>query len=121
MTAPFFDTNILIDWFKDFPQPQVEFARYNQHRISRIAWTEVLAGEPPETRDYLRELMTPFEVVEVDARIARAAAGIRYRTGMKLFDALILGTARVNEAILVTRNTRDFPATMPGIRVPYTL
>jgi hypothetical protein len=40
---------------------------------------------------------------------------------MKLLDAMILATAQVNGAILVTRNTKDFPANMPGIRVPYTL
>jgi predicted nucleic acid-binding protein len=40
---------------------------------------------------------------------------------MKLLDAMILAAAQVNGAILVTRNTRDFPANMPGIRVPYTL
>ena len=40
---------------------------------------------------------------------------------MKLLDAFILATAQVNGAILVTRNTKDFPATMPGVRVPYTL
>jgi hypothetical protein len=35
-------------------------------------------------------------------------------------NAYILATAQVNGAILVTRNTADFPATMPGVRVPYT-
>jgi predicted nucleic acid-binding protein len=40
---------------------------------------------------------------------------------MKLLDATILATAQVNGAILVTRNTQDFPANMPGIRIPYTL
>ena len=40
---------------------------------------------------------------------------------MKLLDAYILATAQVNGAILVTRNTKDFPVNMPGIRVPYTL
>lgn len=34
---------------------------------------------------------------------------------------MIMATAQANGAILVTRNTRDFPAEMPGIRVPYTL
>ena len=33
----------------------------------------------------------------------------------------ILATAQVNGAILITRNTKDFPANLPGIRVPYTL
>jgi hypothetical protein len=65
--------------------------------------------------------LTPFDVVEIDARIAAAAADIRHRTRMKLLDAFILATAQVNGAILVTRNTKDFPATMPGVRIPYTL
>ena len=65
--------------------------------------------------------MAPFDVVEVDARVAAAAADIRFRTRMKLLDALILATAQVSGAILITRNTKDFSATMPGVRIPYTL
>ena len=86
-----------------------------------MVWTEVLAGEPLHERPRLLQLMSPFEVVDIDARIAAAAADIRHRTRMKLFDAFILATAQVNGAILITRNTKDFPATMPGIRIPYTL
>jgi hypothetical protein len=33
----------------------------------------------------------------------------------------LLASARVNGWLLVTRNTKDFPATMLGIRVPYGL
>jgi len=121
MSDPFFDTNILIDWLKDRPQASAELQRYRRHRVSRIAWAEVLAGEPVETRPLVQELLTPFEVVEIDQRIAGAAADIRYRTRMKLLDALILATAQVHGAILITRNIRDFPAEMPGIRVPYIL
>lgn len=121
MADPFFDTNIVIDWLVRRPPARAEILRYRRHRISRIVWTEVLAGEPLEQRDTLRELIAPFEIVEVDARIAAAAADIRHRTRMKLFDAFILATAQTNGAILVTRNTRDFPANMPGIRVPYAL
>ena len=89
--------------------------------MSRIVWTEILAGEPVHRRAHLQQLMAPFDVVELDARIATAAADIRHRTRMKLLDAFILATAQVNGAILITRNTKDFPAAMPGIRVPYTL
>jgi len=121
VSDPFFDTNILIDWLKDRPQAIAELSRYNRHRISRIVWTEVLAGEALERRDLVQQAIGPFEVVEIDARIAGAAADIRHRTNMKLLDAYILATAQVNGAILVTRNTKDFPANMPGIRVPYTL
>lgn len=98
-----------------------ELSRYRTHRISRIVWTEVLAGEPPETRGTVQQLLAPFDVVEMDARIAAVAADIRHRLRMKLLDAFILATAQVNGAMLVTRNTKDFPPTMPGIRIPYTL
>ena len=121
MSDPFFDTNIVIDWLFD-RQPAIrELSRYRKHRMSRIVWTEVLAGEPLYERPRLQQLMSPFEVVDVDARIASAAADIRHRLRMKLLDALILATAQVNGAILITRSTKDFPANMPGIRVPYTL
>lgn len=121
MSDPFFDTNIIIDWLNRKPQARAEIARYPRHRISRIVWTEVLAGELLEDRRTVQEIIAPIEVVEIDARIAVAAADIRHRMRMKLLDAFILATAQVNGAILITRNTRDFPASMPGVRVPYTL
>lgn len=121
MNAPFFDTNIVIDWLVDRPEASAELSRYGEHRLSRIAWAEVLAGEPAITRPRIQALLGAFQVVEVDGQVARQAADIRHRTRMKLLDALILATAQVNGAILVTRNTKDFPAAMPGIRVPYTL
>lgn len=121
MSDPFFDSNIVIDWLSRKPQAKAELARYSRHRISRIVWTEILAGEPLEKRDIVQQIIAPFEVVEIDARIASAAADIRHRMRMKLMDAYVLATAQVNGAILITRNTKDFPANMPGIRVPYTL
>ncbi|MDH7973041.1 type II toxin-antitoxin system VapC family toxin [Sphingomonas sp. AR_OL41] len=120
MSDPVFDTNILIDWLRMRPEASLELSRYARHRISRITWTEILAGEPLETRDHVRMLIAPFDVIELDGRIAQTAADIRCRTHMKMLDAMILATAQINGAILVTRNTRDFPAAMPGIRVPYS-
>jgi predicted nucleic acid-binding protein len=121
VSAPFFDTNIIIDWLKRRPQARAEILRYGSHRISRIVWAEVMAGEPLEARPPVQEALSHFEVVELDQRIANAAADIRHRMKMKLLDAMVLATAQVNGAILITRNTRDFPAQMPGIRVPYEL
>lgn len=121
MSDPFFDTNVVIDWLNRRPEARAELIRYRRHRISRIVWTEVLAGEALEHRDAIRQIISAFDVVEIDARIATAAADIRYRSHMKLMDAYILATAQVNGSILITRNTKDFPAEMPGIRVPYTL
>lgn len=121
MADPFFDTNIVVDWLKRKPQAAAELSRYRRHRLSRIAWTEVLAGEPLGSRDLVRQALSNFEIVELDARIAMAAAELCFRSRMKLLDAYILATSQVNGAILITRNTKDFPANLPGIRVPYTL
>jgi len=121
MSDPFFDSNIVIDWLSRKEPAKAELTRYKRHRISRIVWTEILAGEPLEKREIVRELISAFEVVELDARIASVAADVRHRTNMKLMDAYVLATAQVNGAILITRNTKDFPAEMPGIRIPYTL
>lgn len=121
MLSPFFDTNIVIDWLKRKPQAIAELGLYGRHRMSRIVWTEVLAGEAPDARDIVQQALANFEIVELDRPIAMAAVDIRYRSHMKLMDAYILATAQVNGTILITRNTKDFPAEMPGIRVPYTL
>ena len=120
MSDPFFDTNILIDWLNDSSKAISELSRYRKHRISRIVWTELLAGVPLEERDTVQRTIASFEIVELDARIASAAADIRYRSRMKLMDAYILATAQISGAILITRNIKDFPANIPGIRVPYT-
>ena len=121
MADPIFDTCIIVDWLSGHEQAAIELERYQRHRISRVSWTEILAGEQPASRDVVQSLIAPFEVVEVDMRISAAAAEIRHNSGMHLLDATILATAQVSGAILVTRNTVDFPASLPGIRVPYTL
>ena len=120
MSDPFFDSNIVIDWLNDSQAATNELARYPRHRISRIVWTEILAGEALERRDLIRQIIAPVEIVELDSRIALAAADLRYRLRIKLLDAYIFATAQVSGSILVTRNTKDFSAQMPGIRVPYT-
>ena len=48
---------------------------------------------------------------------------LELRRGLRCEDvgAIILASAQSSGRILVTRNTVDFPAEMPGIRVPYKL
>ena len=121
MSDPVFDTDILGDWLRGVPQAANELARYRKHRISRLSWMELMVDEPLESRDTLETLLAPFQIIELDARIAAAATEIRRRSGLSLTGASILATAQVSGAILITRNTKDFPAAMPGIRVPYTL
>jgi predicted nucleic acid-binding protein len=39
----------------------------------------------------------------------------------KLPDAIIQATAQIHQAILITRNRRDFPKETAGVRIPYAL
>lgn len=120
MSDPVFDSTIIKDWLCGKPQAVKELTRYPRHRLSRLSWAELLALEPLETRGVVQTLLAPFEIIEIDARVASAAAELCRRSHMILTDALILASAQVHGAILVTRNSQAFPATMPGIRVPYT-
>jgi predicted nucleic acid-binding protein len=118
----YFDTNIVVDALHNRPQAWTELRRATRPWISRISWLEILAGAPDaaaaETEDFLRL----FAISEIDEEVSRRAASIRQqRAAMTLADAIILASAQVTGRILVTRNTKVFPAAMPGIRIPYTL
>ena len=90
--------------------------------ISRMAWIEVLSkGNDEVVRDAVL-FLSRFGLDEIDDEIShRAAALRRERPRLKSPDAIILATAQIRGRVLITRNTKDFPAEMPGIRVPYTL
>jgi predicted nucleic acid-binding protein len=120
------DANILIDALLGHEPAHVELARIGDTGaklfVSRMAWIEVLSkGGEAVVRDALR-FLGRFVLDEIDEDIAlRAAALRRQQAGLKSPDAIILATALVHGRTLVTRNIRDFPADMPGIRIPYTL
>lgn len=120
------DANILIDTLLDHRPAQREIKRIADSGarmwISRMAWIEVLSkGDDPVVRAAL-QFLDRFGLDEIDDEIShRAAALRRERPRLKSPDAIILATAQIRGRILVTRNTRDFPASMPGIRVPYIL
>jgi predicted nucleic acid-binding protein len=50
---------------------------------------------------------------------AERAATNRRQKKIELPDAIILATADVAKRQLMTRNVKDFPAGMRGVRVPY--
>ena len=87
-----------------------------------MAWLEVLSkGDDAIVKGAL-SFMSHFGLDEMDEEIAmRAAALRRERPRLKSPDAVILASAQTRGRVLVTRNTKDFPAEMPGIRVPYVL
>jgi predicted nucleic acid-binding protein len=120
------DANILIDALLEHDPAHREMMRIaasgSRMWISRLAWIEVLSkGNDLIVRDAL-QFLGRFGLDEIDDEIShRAAALRRERPRLKSPDAIILATAQIRGRVLVTRNTKDFPAEMPGIRVPYTL
>ena len=87
-----------------------------------MTWIEVMSGVPDAAASETEEFLRLFSMSEIDDGIARRAAALRHqRRSLKSPDAIILASAQVHGRILVTRNTKDFPATMPGIRIPYIL
>ena len=121
-----FDANIVIDALAGFEPARIEIRRAassgSRPWISRIAWIDVLSKGPDAPLRRAAAFLSGFRIDELDAEIAERAALLRReRPRLRSPDAIILATALVRGRVLVTRNTRDFPATMPGIRVPYIL
>ena len=119
MTA-LFDTNILIDYLKGHPAADLEIARYSRRLISAVTWMELLVGATgAEEEEVIEMFLHDFTVVPVDRAVARAAVEVRRRDRVRLPDAIIRASAEVESALLVTRNTKDFPSDQPGVRMPY--
>lgn len=121
-----FDSNIIIDALAGFDPARAEIDRATDFGsrawISRVVWIEVMSKGEGEGLKRAETLLSGFGIDEVDAEIGnRAAALRRERSRLKAMDAIILATAQTRGRVLVTRNTKDFPAELPGVRVPYVI
>ena len=118
-----FDTNILlIDYLAGIDEARRELALYRSSLISVITWMEVLIGAADDEEERsLRSFLSRFRLLEVDQAVGELAVSLRRRRRIRLPDAVIWATAQANDALLVTRNTKDFPEDAPGVRVPYRI
>ena len=117
-----FDTNILVDYLNGVDEARLELGRFDPRLISMVTWMEVLVGARTAAEETtLRAFLAGFSLVAIDRSVAEEAIRLRRQHRMRLPDALIWASARMSDAALVTRNTRDFPADDPGVRVPYRL
>ena len=118
-----FDSNILIDFLRGVDAAKAEIERFGNRLISRISWMEVLVGvgqhQPEQARHVTRAFLDGFECVELDEAVAERAVELRQSFKLRLPDAVIWASAQVEDAVLVTRNTRDFPGDAVDVRVPY--
>ena len=116
------DTNILIDVLNSVRGAIEEIDRYETVGISVVTWIETLVGCRSEDEiETARIVMSQLDVVGVPEAIALRAVQVRQGRRLKLPDAIVLATAMEWGCQLVTRNTKDFAADDPNIRVPYTL
>jgi predicted nucleic acid-binding protein len=115
------DTNILIDYLNGIEAARDEIARWQQPLISVVTWMEVIVGAGPADEAEVRGFLRRFRCIGIDAPVAEAAVALRRSRRLRLPDAVIAATAVHEGALLVTRNTRDFPADDPTVRAPYRL
>jgi predicted nucleic acid-binding protein len=117
-----FDSNIVIDYLNGFPEAAHELAQYRRAYISPITWVEAQVKCPPGLEDATRAAVAAnFTCVELNEATLQESLALRRSHKLKLPDAMIWACARVNGWQLVTRNTKDFPPTLAGVRLPYTL
>lgn len=119
-----FDTNIVIDYLCGIKQAKKELALYETRAISVVTWIEVIAGCEADEQVATRAWLSTFDSIALTPAIAERAAKIRQDNAVKkmcLPDAIILATAIESGLQLVTRNSKDFDAKSPAIRIPYML
>jgi predicted nucleic acid-binding protein len=122
VTKAVFDSDVLIDYLQGIPAARDEMEHYDLPLYSVISFTELLAGaRTDEERQAAEALLASLRRVDLTESIARRAVDLRQSLRLKLPDAIVLATAEVEGCILVTRNTRDFPANDPRMRFPYTV
>lgn len=116
-----FDTNILIDYLVGHQQARTEIERFDARLISVVTWIEVMVGTTRDDEGQVRRFLDRFELCPLDRGIAEATVRLRKAHRLRIPDAAIWATALNADALLVTRNTRDFPRADPSVRVPYRL
>lgn len=118
MVKALFDTNILVDYLNGNPAAKAEIEGYDERLISPVSWMEVLVGTPAEQESLVRAWLATFGMVAIDEGVAGRAVAIRKSRRIKLPDALTWASAQIQGALLVTRNSKDFPADAVDVRIP---
>ncbi|MCP9817774.1 type II toxin-antitoxin system VapC family toxin [Synechococcus sp. GreenBA-s] len=118
------DSNILIDVLKGEAKALAWLDAHGaEAAISVITWIEVLVGcsEQKAERETVQRWLDGFQRIDLDGAIAARAVLLRRERRLKVPDAIILATAQCQRRRLVSRNIKDFPPTLEGVVVPYTL
>ena len=109
------DTDILVDYFRGHKKAVAFIRKYSAHIIlSPIVVAELYAGvKGDEEQAALKEFLSLFYVVPIDADIGQAAGFYRRdygkSHGVGLADAILAATAESKGAELKTLNTKHYP------------
>lgn len=116
-TVFLFDTNVLILALAG-KDPEAEFLRLiaqeKELAFSPIVIAEFLTRASPKEAKALDELVSEFNICEIDVVTARIAAHYRQKFNRKkrktyLLDCFIAASCKQHSLALVTNNTKDFP------------
>ena len=122
------DSNVLIDYISEqLPTKSLKHLDKlfdNNCYISKINRIEILGYSKytPSSLKNISALLSNFTELNLSEEIAISTINVRKTKRIKLPDAIIVGTALVNELILITRNTSDFK-NIKGLKTinPYEL
>lgn len=121
MVGALLDTNIVIDYLNGVAAAKRELERYDTVAISMITWIEVMVGVPEHAREITAKFLANFRLLSISPEVMELTVDVRTTKRLKMPDAIILATALAHGLTLVTRNTKDFAARHPSVRVPYRM
>jgi predicted nucleic acid-binding protein len=114
------DSDVLLDFLDGYPAAAREIVRYRECCLSIISWMELLAGARTEAdEDTRRGFLAHFRLVPLTLEVAEEAVVLCRKYRLKLPDAIIWASAITENCLLVSRNTKGFPANQPSVRFPY--
>lgn len=115
------DSNIVI-YLSKKELPLSFLNQFKSIYISVITYIEVLGYKFSDSNEerYVKELVSFFTVRFVDQKIADYVISLRKILPIKLPDAIIAGTALVDELYLITRNIEDFKRTDCTLLNPFS-
>jgi len=114
------DSNIII-YLSKRQLPFSFLDRFESVYISVISYMEVLGYNfaNSQEKDFINELISLFNVIFIDQKIANSVIDIRKKIHIKLPDAIIAATAMVDDLCLITRNVEDFKNTECALLNPF--
>ena len=104
------DSNIIVYLSKNELDIDKVFDDKKRYFISIITYMETLGFnfQASDEKDFVRKILSLFELVYIDKKIAEKVIEIRQNKRIKLPDAIIAATAIIKRCDLITRNTHDF-------------